>query len=75
MTQPALQEDWAETRNMDNMVQYYKVELLSLKRGMKIVSNIPLGTRKMLQASGVIRRFGSKFELTEQGDLLLQQAR
>jgi len=74
MTQPALQEDWAETRNMDNMVQYYKVELLSLKRGMKIVSNIPLGTRKMLQASGVIRRFGSKFELTEQGNLLLQQA-
>ena len=59
---------------MDNMVQYYKVELLSLKRGMKIVSNIPLGTRKMLQASGVIRRFGSKFELTEQGNLLLQQA-
>jgi len=74
MTQPALQEDWAETRNMDNMVQYYKIELLSLKRGMKIVSNIPLGTRKMLQASGVIRRFGSKFELTEQGNLLLQQA-
>ena len=74
MIQPALEEDWAETRNMDNMVQYYKVELLSLRRGMKIVSNIPLGTRKMLQASGVIRRFGSKFELTEQGDLLLQQA-
>jgi len=74
MTQPALQEDWAETRNMDNMVQYYKVELLSLRKGMKIVSNIPLGTRKMLQASGVIRRFGSKFELTEQGNMLLQQA-
>jgi len=74
MTQPALQEDWAETRNMDNMVQYYKVDLLSLRKGMKIVSNIPLGTRKMLQASGVIRRFGSKFELTEQGNMLLQQA-
>jgi len=72
MTQPALQEDWTETRNMDNMVQYYKVELLSLRKGEKIVSNIPSGTRKMLQASGVIRRFGSKFELTEQGNQLLQ---
>ena len=70
---PSIQLDnWAEKKNANNIIQYYKDELLSLKKGKKIVSSIPLGTRKMLLEYGIIRRFGSKFELTDQGDLLLQ---
>jgi len=70
---PSIQLDnWAEKMNANNIIQYYKDELLSLKKGKKIVSTIPLGTRKMLLEYGIIRRFGSKFELTDQGDLLLQ---
>jgi len=46
---PSIQLDnWAEKMNANNIIQYYKDELLSLKKGKKIVSTIPLGTRKML---------------------------
>ena len=70
---PSIQLDnWAEKMNANNIIQYYKDELLSLKKGKKIVFTIPLGTRKMLLEYGIIRRFGSKFELTDQGNLLLQ---
>jgi len=66
------QEIWTEYKNVDNIIQYYKTELLSIKKGKKIVSTIPLGTRKLLMEYGIIRRFGPKFELTEQGNNLLQ---
>ena len=71
---PSVQHvDQTEYRNADNIVNYYKIELRSLRKGKKIVKSIPSGTRKRLVEYGVIRRFGSKFELTDQGDLLLRR--
>ena len=66
------QDIWTEYKNADNIIQYYKTELLSLRKGKKIVSTIPLGTRKLLIEIGIIRRFGPKFELTEQGNDVLK---
>jgi hypothetical protein len=70
---PSVQLDQTEYRNANNIINYYKTELISLRRGKKIVTTIPSGTRKRLVEYGIIRRFGSKFELTSDGDQLLEQ--
>ena len=65
------QEIWIEYKNVDNIINYYKHELLSLRKGKKI-NTIPLGIRKSLVKYGIIRKFGPKFELTEQGNEMLK---
>ena len=70
-----IEDDWTNNLNMSNMLDYYRKELSGLLEGKKIVDSVSLGTRKRLIEYGVLRKFGSKFELTDQGmDLLLSQA-
>jgi len=64
-------EDWLDTKNVGNMLRYYKKALLSLKNGDCIVDSVPIGTRKRLVEYGVIRRFGNRFELTDLGNKLI----
>lgn len=64
-------EDWLETKNVRNMLRYYKKALLVLKNGGCIVDSVPTGTRKRLMEYGVIRRFGNRFELTKLGNELI----
>lgn len=73
MISQAQQGNWTENKNAENILQYYKKELLSLKNGEKIVNKIPLGTRKILIEYGILRKFGPKFEITDHGGNLLQQ--
>ena len=65
-------EDWAMDRSIGNMIHYYRNPLLSLRKNGVIVDSIPQGTRKRLCEHGILRRFGSKFELTELGSELLE---
>jgi hypothetical protein len=68
-------DDWTDNLNMRNMLDFYRNELSGLLAGKKIVDSISLGTRKRLIEYGVLRKFGSNFELTDQGmRLLLSQA-
>ena len=66
------EDDFTDNLNMRNMLDFYRKELSGLLAGKKIVDSISLGTRKRLIEYGVLRKFGSNFELTDQGmDLLL----
>jgi hypothetical protein len=70
-----INDDWTDNINMRNMLDFYRRELSGLLAGKKIVDSVSLGTRKRLIEYGVLRKFGSKFELTDQGmDLLLSNA-
>ena len=70
-----IEVDWTDHLNMRNMIDFYRKELSGLLAGKKIVDSVSLGTRKRLIEYGVLRKFGSKFELTDQGiDLLLSHA-
>ena len=69
------EDDWTDNLNMRNMLDFYRKELSGLLAGKKIVDSVSLGTRKRLIEYGVLRKFGSNFELTDQGmDLLLSHA-
>ena len=75
MNPSIIEVDWTDHLNMRNMIDFYRKELSGLLAGKKIVDSISLGTRKRLIEYGVLRKFGSKFELTDQGmRLLLSQA-
>lgn len=58
-----------------NMVQFYGDSLRALLSGETSLESIPLGNRKRFIASGIVRRFGSRYELTEIGSQLLHYAR
>ena len=59
-------------KSLLNMVHFYRDSLQALLRGETSLESIPLGNRKRFLASGVVRRFGSRYELTETGSELLQ---
>ena len=71
MNQPTNEHDWTDNLNMHNMLDFYRKELSELLTGKKIVDSISLGTRKRLIEYGVLRKFGTKIELTDQGMKLL----
>ena len=58
-------------RSLLNMVHFYRESLQALRGGETSLESIPLGNRKRFLASGVVRRFGSRYELTETGLKLL----
>ena len=75
MNPSIIEVDWTDHLNMRNMIDFYRKELSGLLAGKKIVDSVSLGTRKRLIEYGVLRKFGSKFELTDQGmELLLSHA-
>jgi hypothetical protein len=53
------------------MVHFYRDPLQALLNGETSLESIPLGNRKRFIASGIVRRFGSRYELTETGSELL----
>jgi hypothetical protein len=65
------QEEPAPDRNTLNMVDYYWDSLQGFAEGRTPIDPIPLCTRKRFVESGVLRRFGSRYELTEAGRGLL----
>jgi hypothetical protein len=75
MTTPTIADNWTDQLNKRNMLDFYRKELSGLLAGRKIVDSVSLGVRKRLIEYGVLRKFGSKFELTDQGmELLLSHA-
>jgi len=66
-------EEPAPDRNTLNMVDYYGDALRSLAEGRTPIDPIPLCTRKRFVEIGVLRRFGSRYELTEAGRGLLRE--
>ena len=55
------------------MLYFYRKELRCLISGEMITDVIPKGTRARLVEHGVLRKFGSRFELTDQGVELLRK--
>ena len=54
-------------RNLLNMVHFYKDSLQGLIDGQTSLESIPLGNRRRFIEQGVVRKFGSRYELTETG--------
>jgi hypothetical protein len=59
-------------RSLLNMVDFYRESLWDLLRGRTSLRSIPLGNRKRFIASGIVRKFGTRYELTEAGLRVLQ---
>jgi hypothetical protein len=53
--------------NRLNMLDFYRKELLDLIKGKLIVDSVPLGTRRRLIEYGVLRKFGTNYEVTFRG--------
>ncbi len=53
--------------NRLNMLDFYRKELLDLIKGKIIVDSVPLGTRRRLVEYGVLRKFGTNYEVTSRG--------
>jgi hypothetical protein len=66
-----IDDDWRDNLNVWNLLNYYRNELLDLKKGSNLVDSVSYGTRKRLIEYGIVRRFGSKYELTDRGLTLL----
>ena len=60
-------------RNILNMIEFYSDALKSLLEGQTSLDMIPLGNRKRFIESGVVRRFGSRYEITDVCELLLRR--
>ncbi len=71
MKASTIDDDWKDNLNVRNLLNYYQAELLELKKGSKIVDSVSFGSRKRLIEYGILRRFGSKYELTDRGLTLL----
>ena len=65
-------ENWVVDQSVRNMLEFFSADLLGLIKGRIIVDAIPLGTRKRFVEHGILRKFGSKFELTERGKRMLR---
>ena len=74
MTPFSMEENWSQYKSVLNMLYFYRNELRSLISGKMITYVIPKGTRERLVEHGVLRKFGSRFELTDQGIELLRKA-
>ncbi|EMR73301.1 hypothetical protein MCGE09_00522 [Thaumarchaeota archaeon SCGC AB-539-E09] len=55
------------------MLYFYRKELHSLIDGNIVTSVIPRGTRERLIEHGILRKFGSRFKLIDQGEELLRK--
>jgi hypothetical protein len=66
-------EEPSPDRNTLNMVDYYRDALQGFADGLTPIDPIPLCTRKRFVESGVLRRFGSRYELTVTGQGLLRK--
>ena len=75
MTSLTVNDDETDNLNVHNLLNYYRNELLGLIKGKKLVDSVSFGTRKRLIEYGILRRFGSKYELTDQGLALLNLTR
>ncbi len=73
MTPFSMEENWSQYKSVLNMLYFYRNELRSLISGKMITYVIPKGTRERLVEHGVLRKFGSRFELTDQGKELLRK--
>ena len=58
-----------------NMLDFYREPIMALKNNGRSCNSIPTGTRRRLIESGVLRKFGSKYELTKMGYELLHPVR
>ena len=67
------EERWSQYKSVINMLYYYRDELRCLIDGEMITDVIPKGTRERLLEHGVLRKFGSRFELTDHGIELLRK--
>jgi hypothetical protein len=72
MDESIQEENYSQKKSVINMLTFYQKELRGLIRGKVITYDIPKGTRIRLIEYGVLRKFGSKFELTDEGISLLQ---
>ena len=68
---PQETKNWAFYKSIVNMLGYYRTELKGLVKGKNIVGSIPLGTRKRFIDYGILKKFGTKFELTNIGREML----
>ena len=72
MTLSDTEENWSQYKSVLNMLYFYRKELHSLISGKMVTYVIPKGTRERFVEYGVLSKFGSKFELTDQGKELLR---
>jgi hypothetical protein len=66
-------DKWLLEKSVENMIEHYRVGLHKLIDGKTITDSIPKRTRKRMLKHGILRKFGSKFELTDFGMKLLQK--
>lgn len=71
MTSLSIDDDWTDRLNVSNLLTFYRNELLELINGNKFIDSVSFRTRKRLIEYGILRRFGSKYELTDRGLALL----
>ena len=74
MTTFTTDDDSIINLNVRNLLTFYRNELFGLIKGNKLVDSVTFGARKRLVEYGILRLFGSKYELTDRGLALLNSS-
>ncbi|MCW4048541.1 MAG: hypothetical protein NWE89_02275 [Candidatus Bathyarchaeota archaeon] len=66
-------EDFIKRRNRENLIEFYREELLLVLEGRNSRDFMPLGVRRRLSKYGVLKKFGSRYLVTQLGMKILSK--
>jgi len=64
-------EDFIQ-RSIENLVEVYREELLKIIEGYNCVDFISTGVRRRLREEGILKKFGSKYTVSQLGRKMLK---
>jgi predicted methyltransferase len=66
-------EDFIKKRSRENLVEFYREEFLKVIDGHNCGGLIPLHVRRRLRKEGILKKFGSKYTVTQLGREMLSE--
>ena len=64
-------DDFCEQRSRENLVGMFRKELLKVVEGYNCIDLLPNGVRRRMRGDGILRKAGSKYEVTALGREML----
>jgi len=66
------ENEFLERRSTENLIEIYRKELLRIVRGENCFELLPRSVRRRLRNYGILKKFGSKYEVTTKGKKMLR---
>jgi len=66
------ENEFLERRSTENLIEIYRQELLRILSGENCFKLLPRSVRRRLGDYGILKRFGSRYEVTTKGKKMLR---